>query len=128
MPAGSGGSVGTNPQRFLHNYHWGSGAEVDLDAAATPESLGAAVATGRVRRIREITVRHAGSGNTVITLGVNLGDANEEIRLTFDVPAQTTRVWSSEDGRSFSAGEQPEVQTSNVTGGHSYVTAAGIEA
>ena len=47
--------------------------------------------------------------------------------MTIDVPAQTTRVWSSQDGREFVAGEQPTVQTSDITGGSTFVSATGVE-
>jgi len=113
---------------WVHDKHWGGGAQLDLDAAATPQSLGAAVTAGETRRVREITVRHAGSNNTVVELGVDLGGVGEEVKLIIDVPANTTRVWSSEDGRMFGEGEQPEIQTSDVTGGHTFVSASGVEA
>jgi len=48
--------------------------------------------------------------------------------LSIDVSAQSTRVWSSQDGREVAAGLQPVVQTSDVTGGSTYVSAAGVEA
>lgn len=115
----------TNPARWLHENHWGSD-EVDLAVAMTDGVLGVAVAADATRRIREITVRHAGTSNTVVTLKVSgVGGA---IRLTFDVPAQTSRTWSSEDGRRFLAGEVSAVQTSNIAGGHTFVTASGVEA
>jgi len=112
---------------WLHRNHWEpAGGEVTIAAAgaAGEQNLGGAVPAGVTRRIREITVRHAGTANTVVTLLV-AGGAN---RLTIDVPAQTTRVWSSEDGREFTAGQQPAVQTSSVVGGNTYVSAAGVEA
>jgi len=113
---------------FMHNNQWDSGEELDLNAAATPQELGAAVDTDKTRRVMEITIRHAGSANTVVTLGTDLGTGDEEIRLSIDVPAETTRVWSSSPGRTFDAGETPEIQTSDVTGGDTYVTASGVEA
>ena len=122
MPEASWG--GDSIWDFLNG--WTSGAEADLATAATDAVLGVAVAAGKTRRIREITVRHAGTNNTVVTLKVSgVGGA---IRLTFDVPAQTSRTWSSEDGRAFTAGEVPAVQTSDITGGHTFVTASGVEA
>ena len=116
----------TNPARWLHENHWDSGTEVELAAAATDGDLGVAVVAGATRRIREITVRHAGTNNTVVTLKVS--GAGGATRLTFDVPAQTTRVWSSEDGIAFTAGQQPAVQTSDVTGGNTFVSASGVQA
>lgn len=114
-------------QGFLHQFHWEpSGGEVTISAVGVggQQNLGGAVPTGVTRRIREITVRHSGTNATVITLiEANSG----RVVLTIDVPAQTTRVWSSEDGRAFVAGEQPAVRSSNVTGGNTYVTVAGVE-
>lgn len=114
----------TNPARWLHQYHWESG-EVTIAAAGAggQQNLGAVVATGATRRIREITIRHAGTNNTVVTLLIAAGAT----RLTIDVPAQTTRVWSSEDGRVFLATVQSAVQTSDVTGGSTFVSASGVE-
>jgi len=113
----------TNPEAWLHDHHWDCN-EVTIAAAgaAGAESLGQAVDAGVVRRIREITIRHAGTNNTVVTL-----IAGGNTKLTVDVPAQTTRVWSSEDGRAIIAGETPQVWTSDVTGGSTYVSASGVE-
>jgi hypothetical protein len=118
----------TNPEIWLHANHWESPAEVTINAvgAGGEQGLGVAVPAGLTRRVREITIRHAGSNNTVVTLKVaGVGGA---VKVTIDVPAQTTRVWSSEDGREFAEGEQPAVQTSDVTGGSTYVSASGVEA
>jgi len=115
----------TNPARWLHENHWDCD-EVTVAVAGVPgqQNLGAAVGAGLTRRVREITIRHAGTANTVVTLLI----AGGATRLTIDVPAQTTRVWSSEDGRVFTATQQPAVQTSDVTGGSTYVSASGVEA
>jgi len=116
---------GINAEKFLHDNHWESG-EVTVSAAGAggQQNLGSVVATGKKRRIREITIRHAGTNNTVVTLLVSGGAT----KLTIDVPAQSTRVWSSQDGRIFNAGEQPAVQSSDITGGSTFVSAAGVEA
>lgn len=115
--------LNTNPARYLQIWHWDSGTELVLNAAAAV-NLGAAVGAGLMRRIREITVRNAAQANTVITLSV--GGVN---RLSFDVPAQTTRTWSSEDGRAFVAASQPQIASSAAAGGsETYITASGIEA
>ena len=115
----------TNPERWLHENHWESPAEVTIAAAGAEQNLGAAVPAGLTRRIRELTIRHAGTNNTVVTLKVaGVGGA---VKVTIDVPAQTTRVWSSQDGREFAAAEQPTVQTSDITGGSTYVSASGVE-
>jgi len=115
----------TNPERWLHDNHW-EAEEVTINVAGAggQQNLGAVVGVGLTRRIRELTIRHAGTNNTVVTLLI----AGGAIKVTIDVPAQTTRVWSSQDGREFAAGEQPTVQTSDVTGGSTYVSAAGVEA
>ena len=115
----------TNPARWLHENHWDCD-QVTVAAAGVPgqQNLGGAVVAGLTRRIREITIRHAGTNNTVVTLLI----AGGTIRLTIDVPAQTTRVWSSEDGRVFTAGQISAVQTSDITGGSTFVSASGLEA
>lgn len=115
----------TNPEAWLQDYHWDCD-EVTINAAGVggEQNLGAVVGAGLVRRIREITIRHAGTNNTVVTILVSGGAT----KVTIDVPAQTTRVWSSQDGREFSAGEQPAVQSSDVTGGNTFITPSGVEA
>jgi hypothetical protein len=124
MPSGSGSSGGTNPSQWLQTHHW-EADEVTVAAAGAggQQSLGAAVGAGLTRRIREITIRHAGTNNTVVTIL-----AGTTTKVTVDVPAQTTRVWSSEDGIAFAVGELSAVQTSDVTGGSTYVSARGVEA
>jgi hypothetical protein len=115
----------TNPERWLHENHWEAN-EVTINAAGAggQQNLGGVVPAGMVRRIREITIRHAGTNNTVVTLLI----AGGAIKVTIDVPAQTTRVWSSQDGREFAPGEQSAVQSADVTGGNTYVSASGVEA
>jgi len=124
MPVGSIGEdsgKNTNPERWLHDYHWNCD-EVELDAAATAEALGVVVATGKKRRIREITIRHTGSNDTVVTIT----DGTNNI-LSIDVSAESTRLWSSQDGRELVAGEIPYAQTSDITGGSTYISASGVE-
>lgn len=123
------GSPGTAV--WIHDHHWdlGSGAgagEVTVAAAgvAGQQNLGAVVPAGLTRRITEITIRHEGTNNTVVTILVSGGVTV----LTIDVPAQSTRTWAVETGRSFTATQQPAVQSSDVTGGSTYVSAAGVEA
>jgi len=116
----------TNPERWLQDYHWEPVAQIPITVAgaAGQQNVGAAVAAGKTRRIREVTVRHAGTNGTVITL---LDAAGGNIKLSFDVPAQTTRVWSSQDGRRIAAGLQPVIQSSDVTGGNTFITLSGDE-
>ena len=115
----------TNPERWLHENHW-EADEVTIAVAGAPgqQNLGVAVPAGVTRRIRELTIRHAGTNNTVVTLLI----AGGATKVTIDVPAQTTRVWSSQDGREFATGEQPACQSSDITGGNTYVSASGVEA
>jgi len=120
--------LNTNPERWLHIHHWQTPAEVVVAVAGAPgeQNLGVVVPAGQTRRIREITIRHAGTNNTVVTLKISgVGAATV---LTIDVPAQSTVTWSSQDGREFAAGTIPAVQTSDITGGSTYVSASGVEA
>ena len=110
---------------YLGENHWECN-EVTIAAAGVggQQNLGGAVPPLMTRRIREITIRHAGTNNTVVTLLI----AGGATKVTIDVPAQTTRVWSSQDGKEFAAAEQPAVQSSDVTNGNTYVSASGVEA
>jgi len=130
MPIGSPGQdtgVNTNPERWLQDNHWEPAADIPLVAAGAPGelALGVAVGAGVVRRIREVTARHTGTANTVVSI---LDQTGGNIIISFDVPAQSTRTWSSQDGRAVAATLQPVVQTSDVTGGGTTVSAAGVEA
>lgn len=120
MPEASWG--GDSLFNFINE--WNSGTEVTIAVAgvAGQQNLGVAVATGKKRVITELTIRHAGTNNTIITLLI----AGGATKLTLDIPAQTTRVWSGQ--RDFTAGEIPAVQSSDVTGGSTFVSASGIEA
>lgn len=116
----------TNPEQWLHTYHWDNDGEVTIAAAgaAGEQQLGAAVASGAVRRIREVTARHAGTANTVVSI---LDETGGNVILSIDIPAQSIRTWGSEDGRQVTAGKTPVVQSSDVTGGNTIVSAAGVE-
>lgn len=116
--------LNTNPERWLNDNHWDNGIEIVLVAAAAV-NLGAAVGAGVIRRIREISVRNAGQVNTVITLSDAGGN-----RLSFDVPSQTTRTWSSQDGREFAAASQPQIASSAAAAApaQTFITASGVEA
>jgi len=118
--------LNTNPERWLHDNHW-EADEVTIAAAGVggQQNLGVVVPAGVTRRIREITIRHAGTNNTIVTLLI----AGGATKLMIGVPAQSvsTRVWSSQDGRAFTVGQQPAVQTSDITGGSTFVSAAGVE-
>lgn len=117
--------LNTNPERWLHDNHWDSGAELVLNAAAAA-NLGAVVGAGATRRVRNITVRNTALVNTVITLSQLLPLQN---RVSFDVPAQTTRTWSEQDAVEFAAGVQPQILSSAAAvGAETYIHAAGVEA
>lgn len=115
----------TNPERWLHDNHW-EADEVTIAVAGAPgeQNLGPVVPAGDTRRIRVLHVRHAGTNNTVLTLLVAAGAAKR----SWDIAPSSTRVISSEDGWEFAAGEQPAVQTSDVTGGSTFVGPEGVEA
>lgn len=124
-PSNEGIGQHSNPERYRQDNHW-EAEQVTITVAGVPgqQNLGAAVSAGMTLRIREITIRHAGTNNTVVTLLVAGGNT----KVTIDVPASTTRVWSSQDGREFTATQQPAVQTSDVTGGSTFISATGVEA
>ena len=129
MPIGSPGQdtgKNTNPERWLQDNHWEPDAEITIAVAGVPgeQPVGGVVPVGETRRIRELTIRHAGSANTVVTL---LDATGGNIKVSIDVPAQTTRTWSSQDGRAIAATLQPVIQTSDITGGSTYVSLAGVE-
>jgi hypothetical protein len=116
--------VNTNPEKWLQEHHWDSGAELVLNSSAAV-NLGAVVATGATRRIRSITVRNTATANTVITLSQAAPAQN---RVSFDVPAQTTRTWSEEDGVQFLAGVQVQISSSAATvDSGTYIHASGVE-
>lgn len=119
--------LNTNPERWLHDNHWNPAAEITIAVAGVPgeQNLGAAVGAGVTRRIREVTIRHAGTNNTVVTI---LDATGGNILVSIDVPAQSNRTWSSQDGRLVAATLQPVIQTSDVAGGSTFVSAAGVEA
>jgi len=117
--------LNTNPERWLHDNHWDNGPELVLNAAAAA-NLGAAVGAGVARRIRSITVRNVAQVSTIITLS-QLAPAQN--RVSFDVLAQTTRVWSEQDGVEFVAGVQIQISSSAAAvGSETYIHAAGVEA
>jgi hypothetical protein len=117
--------LNTNPEKWMHDHHWECDqVTVAAGGAGGQQNLGAAVPVGVTRRIRVLHVRHAGTNNTVVTLLI----AGGAVKRSWDIPAQTTRTISSEDGWSFAAAQQPAVQTSDVTGGSTYVGAEGVQA
>lgn len=124
-PSNEGISHLTNPEKWLHDNHWDNGAELILNAAAAV-NLGGVVGAGAKRRIRSITVRNTALVNTVITLSQLLPLQNH---FSFDVPAQTTRVWSEQDAVEFLAGVQVQISSSAAAvGAETYIHASGVEA
>ena len=117
--------VHSNPEKWLHDNHWEAN-EVTIVVAGAPgqQNLGVVVPAGVTRRIRTININHRGTMPTRVTLLIAGGAVKDSI----DVPAQTTRLWSVQDGAQFQPGEQPAVQTSDVTGGATYVTPMGVQA
>jgi len=121
---------GIENERFLHENHWESEeVTIKTGGVAGQELLGEAVPEGKTRRIRELTIRHTGTNNTVVTLVAKATELpGTRTLLSIDVPAESTITWSSQDGREIMAGEQAAVQSSDVTGGSTFVSAAGVEA
>ena len=108
-----------------HANEWNSNeVTVATIGAGGQQNLGVAVVAGKKRVITELTIRHAGTNNTVVTLLV----AGGATKLSLDVPYQTTRSWPIPGGRAFLAGEVSAVQTSDVVGGSTYISASGVEA
>lgn len=117
--------LNTNPERWLHDNH-SEANQVTVAVAGAPgeQNLGVVVPAGVTRRIRTLNIRHAGTNNTVVTLLISGGAVKDSI----DMAPQTTRLWSVQDGAEFLPTEQPAVQTSDVTGGSTYVTPMGVQA
>ncbi len=117
--------LNTNPERWMHDNHW-EADEVTITVAGAPgqQNLGVVVPAGQTRRIRKLTIRHAGTNDTVVTFLI----AGGATKISVDVPAGNTVPWDGEDGIEFLAGEQPAVQSSDVTGGNTYVSPQGVEA
>ena len=129
MPQASPSNVGighhSNPERYRQDNNWGQ-REVEVAVAGVPgeQNLGGVVGVGLTRRIRTLIVRFAGTDNTVLTLLVSGGATV----VSWDIAPQSTRVLGVEDGFEFVAGEQPAIQTSDITGGSTFISAVGIEA
>jgi len=117
-------------ERYKHKYHWETPEEVQIIAAgqAGEQNLGSPPSyADRYVRIKEITIRNSCTSDTVIQLLARY-NGNYVIKLSIDVPANTTRMWESEQGRKFTHGQQPVVRATTVSGGTIYVSASGIEA
>jgi len=116
-------------ETFKHRYHWETPEEVEIIAAgqAGEKNLGSPPSMREnVLRIKEVTVRNSGGSDTVLIL-LAKKNVNYNVKLSIDVPANTTRMWESEQGRKFTYGQQPVVRAT-VVGNTIYVSASGIEA
>jgi len=119
------GRVSPNEEKWRHDNRW-EAEEVTIAAVGVggEQNLGAVVPAGLTRRITQITVRHEGSNDTVVTLLISGGAT----KWTYKVPTGMSRTIPLGNGREFAAAEQSAVQTSDVTGGNTYVSASGVEA
>jgi hypothetical protein len=116
-------------ESYKHKYHWETSEEVQIispgesgeQSFGSPPSL-----ADHYIRIKEMTIRNSGGSDTVIQLLAKI-DGGYNVKLSIDVPKNTTREWESEQGRRFSYGEQPVVRATAV-GGTIYLSGSGIEA
>lgn len=118
--------VNTNPERWLHDHHWDSEEVMILvNGAAGAVNLGAAVTATETRRIREVTIRSPDVANIVVHITYN---AQVNVVLSLDVSAQSTKQWSSQDGREIPASQQPTVHVTGLSAGTTvYVSASGLD-
>lgn len=122
--------VHTNPERYRQQYGGSFGELMIVLAGAVGQQIirvTPASATGQnlVFRLKEITVRHTGTSDTVVSIRV----LTETIdRLSFDVRAGTTREWESEIGRVIGQTLTVVARSSDVTGGTTYVSGSYLEA
>lgn len=72
--------------------------------------------------VKRLTIRHAGSNETVVTLLVSGATPR---KLTITLAAEETRQWENEEGIVFRTGDRIAVQSSDVTGGDTYVSGTG---
>lgn len=116
-------SLGTESQGYLQqNGVDFNQVEISVVGVGGQQTL--RTVTGAKCRVTELTIRHAGTNATVLTLLIGGGAT----KLTIDVPASTTREWEAVVGKVFTTGQIIAVQTSDVTGGSTFVSASGVEA
>lgn len=116
-------SLGTESQGYLQqNGVEFPQVEVSQAGAAGQQTLH--TVTGTRCRVTELTIRHAGTNATVITLLISGGVT----KLSIDIPASTTREWEAVVGRRFITGQVIAVQSSDVTGGNTFISGSGVEA
>lgn len=122
--------LNTNPERYRQE-HGGSFGELVIVASGAggqqiiritpPNPVGESL----VFRLKEVSVRHSGTSDTVVSVRV-VGEAID--RLTLDVRARTTREWESEIGRVVGQTLTVVARSSDVAGGTTYVSGSYIEA
>lgn len=84
-------------------------------------------------RVQEITIRNTAPQNIVVHMGVSATGwpypTLSPRKLSLDVPAQTTRVWSSQPGRVFTALQRIcfQITPSTITPSCIFITGAGLE-
>lgn len=88
------------------------------------QNLGGAVPAGVIRRITELLIRHEGTKETTVTLLISGGATKATVKVLSDDSISVPLG----NGREFAAAEQPAVQSSNVEGGNTYISASGVEA
>ena len=110
-----------NPEKFKHDYGVDFN-EVEVDTAGVDGQKTIHTVKGKKCRVTELTIRHVGTNDTVITLMTG-----EETKLSIDVPAETTRSWQSEIGRVFTIGQTIVVRSSDVTGGVTLISGSGVD-
>jgi len=118
-----------HPESYKHKYHWETPKEVEIVTAgqAGEQNFGSPPSLAdHYVRIKEMTIRNSGSVDTVVQLLAKY-NGNYDVKVSIDVPANTTRMWESEQGRKFTYGQQPVVRATAV-GGTIYVSGSGIEA
>jgi len=116
-------SLGTESQGYLQQ----NGVEfeqVEISATGLAGQQTLHTVVGAKCRVIELTVRHAGTNDAVVTLLISGGNT----KLTLDVPHGTTREWESVVGRIFTVGQVIAVQTSDVVGGSTFISGSGVEA
>ncbi|MBU0791648.1 MAG: hypothetical protein KKC55_14400 [Gammaproteobacteria bacterium] len=122
----SGHDYAREKQHWLHDHHWDplGEATITTPGQAGQQALGAAVATGKTRRIREVTVTNTAGAITLIELYVG-----NTCILSFYVGATDSVTWHSEDGRKVAAGNIVYVRSSAAAAGTpTRVSVAGVEA
>lgn len=116
-------------ERLLCSESWRHKKQVDFPDVTidTAGSEGAktlhAVPADNKCKVMELSITHEGTQHTKVQLV-----DGETVRLTILCPPISSRVWSSQAGRTFVAGKDIKVQSSDITGGNTIVSGSGLEA